>query len=97
MQDWHNRVGDILAYVNGVLHPHGFEAIEKDDFAALRQMLQRARSELRPLLRSEAHGASGLPSIKHKSRYHPPLHSATQIPAAHESDEKNANAGTASG
>jgi hypothetical protein len=50
MQDWHNRVGDILAYVNDVLHPHGFEAIEKDDFAALRQMLQRARSELRPLL-----------------------------------------------
>jgi hypothetical protein len=50
MQDWHNRVGDILAYVNDVLRPHGFEAIEKDDFAALRQMLQRARSELRPLL-----------------------------------------------
>jgi internalin A len=42
MQDWHNRVGDILAYVNDVLHPHGFEAIVKDDFAALRQMLQRA-------------------------------------------------------
>ena len=41
MQDWHNRVGDILAYVNDVLHPHGFEAIVKDDFAALRQMLQR--------------------------------------------------------
>ena len=45
MQDWHNRVGDILAYVNDVLHPHGFEAIVKDDFAALRQMLQRTRSE----------------------------------------------------
>jgi internalin A len=48
MQDWHNRVGDILAYVNDVLHPHGFEAIVKDDFAALRRMLSRARSE-RPL------------------------------------------------
>jgi hypothetical protein len=44
MQDWHNRVGDILAYVNDVLHPHGFEAIVKDDFASLRQMLQQTRS-----------------------------------------------------
>jgi hypothetical protein len=44
MQDWHNRVGDILAHVNDMLHPHGFEAIVKDDFGALRQMLQRARS-----------------------------------------------------
>jgi hypothetical protein len=47
MQDWHNRVGDVLAYVNDALHPQGFEAIEKDDFAALRQMLQRTRSEAR--------------------------------------------------
>jgi internalin A len=46
MQDWANHVSDILAHVNDVLHPHGFEAIVKDDFAALRQMLQQARSEL---------------------------------------------------
>ena len=39
MQDWHNRIGDMLAYVNNVLSPHGFEEIVKDDFAALRQML----------------------------------------------------------
>ena len=30
----------MLTYVNEVLHPHGFEDIVKDDFAALRQMLQ---------------------------------------------------------
>jgi internalin A len=41
MRRWHNEVGDMLAYVNDVLHPHGFDEIVKDDFAALRQMLQR--------------------------------------------------------
>jgi hypothetical protein len=41
MQEWHNRIGDMLAYVNDVLAPHGFDEILKDDFAALRQMLQR--------------------------------------------------------
>ena len=43
MKDWHNRIGDMLAYVNDVLSPHGFDEIVKDDFAALRQMLQRRR------------------------------------------------------
>ena len=43
MQDWHNRIGDMLAYVNDKLHPHGFDDIVKDDFASLRQMLQRRR------------------------------------------------------
>ena len=41
MQEWHNRIGDMLAYVNDVLTPHGFDEIVKDDFAALRQMLQQ--------------------------------------------------------
>jgi internalin A len=41
MQEWHNRIGDMLAYVNDTLHPHGFDEIVKDDFAALRQMLER--------------------------------------------------------
>ena len=41
MQEWHNRIGDMLAYVNGVLVPHGFDEIVKDAFASLRQMLQR--------------------------------------------------------
>jgi hypothetical protein len=31
----------MLAYVNDVLTPHGFDEIVKDDFAALRQMLKR--------------------------------------------------------
>ena len=38
MQEWHNRIGDMLAYVNDVLTPHGFDETVKDDFAALRQM-----------------------------------------------------------
>jgi hypothetical protein len=41
MQKWHNRISDMLAYLNDVLSPHGFDDIVKDDFAALRQMLQR--------------------------------------------------------
>jgi internalin A len=41
MRRWHNEVGDMLAYVNNTLVPHGFDDIVKDDFAALRQMLQR--------------------------------------------------------
>jgi internalin A len=47
MRDWANHVSDMLAYVNDVLHPHGFEAIVKNDFAALRQMLHRAFPEPR--------------------------------------------------
>ena len=35
----------MLVYINDVLYPHGFEAIAKDDFAVLREMLQRARFE----------------------------------------------------
>jgi hypothetical protein len=31
----------MLAYVNDVLTPHGFDEIVKDDFAALRQALSR--------------------------------------------------------
>jgi internalin A len=41
MQEWHNRIGDMLAYVNDKLVPHGFDEIVKDDFAGLRQMLRR--------------------------------------------------------
>jgi hypothetical protein len=43
MQEWHNRIGDMLAYVNDVLVPHGFDEIVKDDFAPLRQMIQQRR------------------------------------------------------
>jgi hypothetical protein len=41
MRRWHNDVGDILAYINDILHPHGFDDIVKDNFAGLRQMLER--------------------------------------------------------
>jgi internalin A len=43
MQDWHNRIGDMLAYVNDVPSPHGFDEIVKGNFAALRLMLMRRR------------------------------------------------------
>jgi hypothetical protein len=43
MKRWHDEVGDMLAYMNNKLHPYGFEDIVKDDFSALRQMLQRHR------------------------------------------------------
>jgi internalin A len=45
MKDWYSHVGGMLTHVNDVLHTHGFEAIVKENFAALRQMLQRARME----------------------------------------------------
>jgi hypothetical protein len=38
MQEWHNRIGDMLAYVNDKLAPHGFGE------TSLRHMLQRHRS-----------------------------------------------------
>jgi hypothetical protein len=37
MQEWHNRIADILAYINDVLCPHGFDDIVKAGFAGLRQ------------------------------------------------------------
>jgi internalin A len=43
MQKWYLDVGDMLAYVNDKLSPRGFDEIVKDDFAALRQMLERRR------------------------------------------------------
>jgi len=43
MQKWHLDIGEMLTYVSDVLSPHGFDEIVKDDFAALRQMLQRHR------------------------------------------------------
>ena len=44
MKNWHNDVGDILAFINDLLHPHGFEAIVADDYKGLRTML-KARAE----------------------------------------------------
>ena len=41
MQKWYLDIGDMLAFVNDVLTPHGFDEIVKDDFGGLRQMLAR--------------------------------------------------------
>jgi internalin A len=43
MQKWYLDVADMLAYINEVLTPRGFDAIVKDDFAKLREMLSRRR------------------------------------------------------
>jgi internalin A len=43
MKRWRVDVGNMLSYINDKLVPHGFDEIVKDDFAALRQMLQRHR------------------------------------------------------
>jgi internalin A len=43
MKRWYVDVGNMLAYVNDVLTPHGFDNIVKEDFADVRQMLQRRR------------------------------------------------------
>jgi len=48
MQKWYLDVGDILAYVNDVLSPHGFDEIVKDDFAGLREMLQQRPDDRAP-------------------------------------------------
>ena len=38
---WHAEIGDMLGFIADELHPHDFEAIVKDDFAAVRVMLNR--------------------------------------------------------
>ena len=43
MKRWYLDVGNMLSYINDVLVPHGFDEIVKDDFAALRQMLEQRR------------------------------------------------------
>jgi TIR domain/Leucine Rich repeats (2 copies) len=62
MRRWHNEVGDMLAYVNDTLHPHGFDAIVKDDFAGLRQMLERHRAQMN----SDRSGRRPEPPIDYK-------------------------------
>jgi hypothetical protein len=47
MQDWHNRVGDILAHVSDVLRPVGYDAIVRNDFAVLKEMLAGRRRAAR--------------------------------------------------
>ena len=54
MKDWYSHVGRMLTHVNDMLHPHRFEDIVKDDFAALRQIRQEKR---RRIERAIAHGS----------------------------------------
>jgi len=35
------KIGNILCFIADTLHPRGFDAIAKDDFAAVREMLKR--------------------------------------------------------
>jgi Leucine-rich repeat (LRR) protein len=60
MRRWHNEVGDMLAYVNDKLVPHGFDEIVKDDFAGLRQMLQRRETSQVAMELTERMATSGL-------------------------------------
>lgn len=41
VKQWHGEIGDMLGFIADELHPHDFEAIVKDDFAAVRAMLSR--------------------------------------------------------
>jgi hypothetical protein len=39
MQKWYLDIGEMLAHINDVLAPHGFDDTVKDNFVSLRQML----------------------------------------------------------
>lgn len=39
IKQWHGVIGNILGFIADTLHPHGFDAIVKDDYAGVRQML----------------------------------------------------------
>lgn len=41
IKQWHGAIGNILGFIADTLHPQGFDAIVKDDFAAVREMLSR--------------------------------------------------------
>ena len=43
IQEWQLRVVDMLGFLEDKLKLRGFDEIVKDDFASLRQMLQRHR------------------------------------------------------
>lgn len=38
---WYHDIGDILAFIADTLAPRGYDAVTKDDFATVRQMLKR--------------------------------------------------------
>jgi len=50
IKKWYVDVGNMLAYVNDVMVPHGFDDIVKEDFATLRQRL----SVFRPMVTATA-------------------------------------------
>ena len=39
IKQWHTVIATILGFINDTLHPQGFDAITKDDYAAVREML----------------------------------------------------------
>lgn len=41
IKQWHAVIGDILGFISDKLHPHGFDNIVKDDFAAVRELLAK--------------------------------------------------------
>jgi hypothetical protein len=41
IRHWHQEVGDMLAYVADALAPRGYDAVVKDDFAAVREAIER--------------------------------------------------------
>jgi hypothetical protein len=41
IKQWHAVIGDILGFISDELHPHGFDNIVKDDFAAVRELLDK--------------------------------------------------------
>ena len=41
IKQWHVVIGNILGFISDTLHPHGFDSIVKDDFAAVRELLAR--------------------------------------------------------
>ncbi|MAT70109.1 MAG: hypothetical protein CMJ58_11380 [Planctomycetaceae bacterium] len=42
IRKWYKAIGDILAFVADELHPHGFRHITADDYAAVRELLNRS-------------------------------------------------------
>lgn len=41
VKQWHGVIGDILGFISDKLHPHGFDNIVKDDFTAVRELLEK--------------------------------------------------------
>jgi hypothetical protein len=38
---WSSDIGEILAHISDQLHPHGFDSIVANNFAAVKELLDR--------------------------------------------------------